>query len=120
MSARKTSALTGRMNHSHQVSHVESNPSHTHTHSRVTNSDSMMTYVKQMVTILQGSAGIATFPTVPGPVNGVSLAEVLRGTFADVQAVGPKYPEAIVLPKPEPLPKPEETGPKYTRMIILD
>ncbi len=40
--------------------------------------ESVMQYVKQIVNILAGSAGVVTFPAAAAPGNGVSLAEVLR------------------------------------------
>lgn len=61
----------------------------------VTTSDTLMAYVKQLVTqngteldtdtlgaILVGTGGIATFPAAAHPANAVSLAEVLRSIWA--------------------------------------
>jgi len=45
--------------------------------------ESVMQYVKQIVNILAGSAGIGTFPAAADPANGVSMAEVLRRIFDD-------------------------------------
>ena len=45
---------------------------------------SVMQYVKQLVNVLTGTAGIATFPAESAPGNGVSLAEVIRAIHSDV------------------------------------
>ncbi len=46
--------------------------------------ESVMQYVKQIVNILVGTAGIAAFPAEAAPANLVSLAEVIRAIHADV------------------------------------
>lgn len=46
--------------------------------------ESVMQYVKQLVNILVGTAGVTTFPAEAAPGDGVSLAEVLRAIHADV------------------------------------
>ena len=46
--------------------------------------ESVMQYVKQIVNILVGSAGVTTFPAESAPANAVSLAEVIRAIHADV------------------------------------
>jgi len=43
-----------------------------------------MGYAKQVVNVLTGTAGIATFPAEAAPGNAVSLAEVIRAIHADV------------------------------------
>lgn len=40
-------------------------------------------YIKQLVNILIGSAGIATWPSSAAPANGVSMAEALRAVYDD-------------------------------------
>ena len=46
--------------------------------------ESVMQYVKQIVNILAGAAGVVTYPSEAGPGNGVSLAEVISAIHADV------------------------------------
>ncbi len=46
-------------------------------------SDTIMQYVKQLVNILVGTAGVTTFPASAAPANGVSLAEVIRAIYDD-------------------------------------
>ena len=41
-------------------------------------------YLKQIVNILVGTAGVTTFPAEAAPANAVSLAEVIRAIHADV------------------------------------
>ena len=43
-----------------------------------------MQYVKQLINILIGTAGIAAFPAEAAPANAVSLAEVIRAIHVDV------------------------------------
>lgn len=50
----------------------------------VTTSDTLMQYLKQLINILIGAAGIGTFPAEAAPANAVSLAEVIRAIHADV------------------------------------
>ncbi len=49
-----------------------------------TSADTVMQYVKQLVNVLVGTDGIATFPAEAAPANNVSLAEVIRAIHADV------------------------------------
>jgi len=49
-----------------------------------TNADTAMQYLKQLVNVLVGTAGIATFPVEAAPDDAVSIAEVLRAVHADV------------------------------------
>lgn len=44
-------------------------------------------YLKQLVNILTGTAGITTFPAEAAPGNAVSLAEVIRAIHADVTGI---------------------------------
>lgn len=46
--------------------------------------DTLMQYVKQLINILVGTAGIPAFPLESAPANAVSLAEVIRAIHADV------------------------------------
>src|SRR5207253_749481 len=41
----------------------------------------LIAYLKQLVNILIGSAGVATFPASGAPANAVSLAEVIRKIY---------------------------------------
>jgi len=50
----------------------------------VTDADTIMAYIKQLINILIGAAGIGTFPAEAGPGDGVSLAKVIRAIHADV------------------------------------
>jgi len=45
--------------------------------------DTIMQYVKQLINVLVGTAGIGTFPTEQAPANGINLAEVMRAIFND-------------------------------------
>ncbi len=49
--------------------------------------ESVMQYVKQIVNILAGTAGVVAFPAEAAPGNGVSLAEVIRAMHADVTGI---------------------------------
>lgn len=49
-----------------------------------TSADTVMQYVKQLINVLVGTSGIATFPAEASPANAVSLAEVIRAIHADV------------------------------------
>ena len=49
-----------------------------------TNSDTALQYLKQILNVLIGTAGVATFPAEAAPANAVSLAEVIRAIHADV------------------------------------
>lgn len=49
-----------------------------------TTADTLMQYVKQLINILIGTAGVVAFPAEAAPANAVSLAEVLRAIYADV------------------------------------
>ena len=46
--------------------------------------DTAMQYIKQLINILVGTAGIGTFPAEAAPANAVSLAEVIRAIHTDV------------------------------------
>ena len=50
----------------------------------VTEADTLMKYIKQLINILIGTPGIAAFPAEAAPANSVSLAEVIRAIHADV------------------------------------
>lgn len=49
-----------------------------------TTADTVMQYIKQLINVLAGTAGIATFPAEAAPGNNVSIAEVLRAIHVDV------------------------------------
>lgn len=53
-----------------------------------TNTDTAMAYLKQIVNILVGSTGVATFPAAAAAGNGVSLAEVIRQIAASGSIAG--------------------------------
>jgi hypothetical protein len=50
----------------------------------VTDVDTLMQYIKQLINILIGTPGITAFPAEAAPGNAVSLAEVIRAIHADV------------------------------------
>lgn len=50
----------------------------------VTEADTLMQYIKQLINILIGATGIAAFPAEAAPGDAVSLAEVIRAIHADV------------------------------------
>jgi len=50
----------------------------------VTEADTLMQYIKQILNVLIGAAGIGAFPAEAAPANAVSLAEVIRAIHADV------------------------------------
>ena len=50
----------------------------------VTDADTLMQYLKQLINILIGTPGIGTFPAEAAPGNAVSLAEVIRAIHVDV------------------------------------
>lgn len=50
----------------------------------VTEADTLMKYIKQLINILIGTPGIGTFPAEAAPANAVSLAEVIRAIHVDV------------------------------------
>ncbi len=49
-----------------------------------TTGDTVMAYIKQLVNVLTGTAGIVTFPASATPGNAVSLAEVIRQIYDEV------------------------------------
>ena len=49
-----------------------------------TTADTVMQYIKQLVNVLVGTAGVVTFPAEAAPANAVSLAEVIRAIHTDV------------------------------------
>jgi hypothetical protein len=49
-----------------------------------TATDTLVAYMKQIVNVLVGSAGVVAFPASATPANGVSLAEVIRQTYDEV------------------------------------
>lgn len=53
-----------------------------------TTADTVMQYVKQLINILIGTAGVTTFPAEAAPGNTVSLAEVIRAIHTDVSEIG--------------------------------
>ena len=50
----------------------------------VTEAETLMQYLKQLINILIGAAGIGAFPAEAAPANAVSLAEVIRAIHVDV------------------------------------
>jgi hypothetical protein len=53
-----------------------------------TNADTVVQYLKQIINILVGTAGIVAFPEAADPANGVSLAEVIRRISSYVSTLG--------------------------------
>lgn len=60
-----------------------------------TTSDTAMQYIKQLVNILVGSAGVVTFPAAAAPANAISLAEVIRQIYDTTTAVSGRIPAAL-------------------------
>lgn len=54
-----------------------------------TDADTLVQYIKQLINVLVGTAGIGTFPAEAAPANAVSLAEVIRAIHADVATTIP-------------------------------
>ena len=50
----------------------------------VTNADTLMQYLKQLINILIGDPGVVTFKAEAAPGNAISLSEVIRAIHADV------------------------------------
>jgi len=50
----------------------------------VTDADTLVQYIKQLINVLIGAAGITTFPAEAAPGDAVSLAEVIRAIHVDV------------------------------------
>ncbi len=50
----------------------------------VTEADTLVQYVKQLINVLIGAPGIGAFPAEAAPGNAVSLAEVIRAIHVDV------------------------------------
>jgi len=61
-----------------------------------TSADTLMQYVKQLINVLVGTDGVATFPPEAAPGNAVSLAEVIRAIHADVTGVAGTAPNTVV------------------------
>lgn len=53
-----------------------------------TSADTVMQYVKQLVNVLVGAAGVVTFPAAAAPGNAVSLAEIIRAIYDDTTVIG--------------------------------
>ena len=49
-----------------------------------TATDTVMQYMKQLVNVLVGTSGVATYPAAAVPANAVSLSEVLRQVYDEV------------------------------------
>lgn len=63
-----------------------------------TTADTAMQYVKQLINVLVGSAGVGTFPAAAAPANAVSLAEVIRAIYDDSNSLdGTKIPDTLSL-----------------------
>src|SRR3990167_631070 len=52
-----------------------------------TSTDLLFAYIKQLINILVGSAGVVTFPAAAAPGNAVSLAEIIRAIYDDTNAL---------------------------------
>ena len=57
-----------------------------------TSADTLMQYMKQLVNVLVGTAGVVTWPAAAVPGNGVSLAEVLRQNYDEVANINGATP----------------------------
>ena len=52
-----------------------------------TSTDLLFAYIKQLINVLVGSAGVVTFPAAAAPANAVSLAEIIRAIYDDTNAL---------------------------------
>jgi hypothetical protein len=60
--------------------------------------ESVMQYVKQIINILIGAAGIANLRAAAAPANNVSLSEMIRAIFDDSNSLdGTKIPDTLSL-----------------------
>jgi len=57
-----------------------------------TNADTAMAYLKQLINVLMGTAGIVSYPAAATPGNAVSLAEVIRQIYDEVQGLNGATP----------------------------
>ncbi len=57
-----------------------------------TTGDTLMQYVKQLINVLMGTAGIVSFPSAATPGNAVSLAEVIRQIYDEVAGLNGATP----------------------------
>lgn len=48
-----------------------------------TDADTLVQYIKQLINVLVGTAGVGTYPVAAAPGNAVSLAEILRSIYDD-------------------------------------
>lgn len=63
-----------------------------------TTGDTSMQYLKQLINVLMGTAGIVAWPTAAAPGNGVSIAEALRAAYDDTNSLdGTKIPNTLSL-----------------------
>lgn len=58
--------------------------------------DTLIQYVKQLVNLLAGTAGIGTMPAAADPANGVNLFEMLRASMGATFATATHSNEAII------------------------
>lgn len=58
----------------------------------VTEADTLMQYIKQLLNVLIGAAGIGAWPSAAAPANTVSIAEALRAVYDDTNAIQGKLP----------------------------
>ena len=60
--------------------------------------DTLMQYLKQLVNLLAGSAGIGTMPASQAPANGINLFEMVRAIYDDTNSLeGTKIPDTLSL-----------------------
>jgi hypothetical protein len=52
-----------------------------------TATDTLMQYIKQLINVLVGSAGVVAYPAAADPANGVNLAAALRAVRDDVTGI---------------------------------
>ena len=60
----------------------------------VTATDTMMSYLKQLINTLEGAPGMPAWPAAAAPANGVSIAEALRYVYDQIGAAGVALTEA--------------------------
>ena len=61
-----------------------------------TATDLLFAYIKQLINILVGTAGVVTFPAAAAPANAVSLSEIIRAIYDDTNELQvDDYPTSI-------------------------
>ncbi len=61
-----------------------------------TATDTLVQYAKQLINVLVGATGVATFPAAGAPANNISLAEIIRAIYDDTNAIQGKLPSGTI------------------------